>query len=265
MSTTIAGVILLPTDGASAGPPVDIRHRERPHRGYRPRWERAAATAPRPCPRSSTRMTMRARCRRLVRRGRQAARDLVAAPRRDAWDRSLSRRGRRLRTSGARRGGVGDGALHPLSRPHAAGRGNARNRPRGRGCRRARHARRVHARPQPSGLRGDETRLGELPATRATQSRRSSFPRGQRRRADRARRGDRGGGGERDFRVQFGPNGPQWCSDALLRAIAEASRRTGRRVHMHLLETRYQRAFADPEYPEGVVTRLKGSGSCRRA
>ena len=55
------------------------------------------------------------------------------------------------------------------------------------------------------------------------------------------------------FCVQFGPNGPQWCSDALLKAIAEASRRTGRRVHMHLLETRYQRAFADRAYPEGVV------------
>ena len=62
------------------------------------------------------------------------------------------------------------------------------------------------------------------------------------------------------FCVQFGPNGPQWCSDALLEAIAEASRRTGRRVHMHLLETRYQRAFADRAYPEGVVQRLKGLG-----
>ena len=62
------------------------------------------------------------------------------------------------------------------------------------------------------------------------------------------------------FCVQFGPNGPQWCSDALLAAIAEASRRTGRRVHMHLLETRYQRAFADREYPEGVVARLMALG-----
>ena len=55
------------------------------------------------------------------------------------------------------------------------------------------------------------------------------------------------------FSVQFGPNGPQWCSDALLAAIAERSRETGRRVHMHLLETRYQRAFADRVYPEGAV------------
>ena len=62
------------------------------------------------------------------------------------------------------------------------------------------------------------------------------------------------------FSVQFGPNGPQWCSDELLAAIAEASRRTGRRVHMHLLETRYQRAFADRPYPEGVAQRLKALG-----
>ncbi len=62
------------------------------------------------------------------------------------------------------------------------------------------------------------------------------------------------------FSVQFGPSGAQWCSDELIAGIAEASRVTGRRVHMHLLETRYQRAFADRAYPEGVVERLKTLG-----
>jgi cytosine/adenosine deaminase-related metal-dependent hydrolase len=62
------------------------------------------------------------------------------------------------------------------------------------------------------------------------------------------------------FSVQFGPSGPQWCSDQLIAAIGEASRQTGRRVHMHLLETRYQRGFADRAYPEGVVERLKTLG-----
>ncbi len=62
------------------------------------------------------------------------------------------------------------------------------------------------------------------------------------------------------FTVQFGPNGAQWCSDALLRAIAQASQRTGRRVHMHLLETMYQRAFADSAYPQGVVRHLQEIG-----
>lgn len=62
------------------------------------------------------------------------------------------------------------------------------------------------------------------------------------------------------FDVQFGPNGVQWCSDALLSVIAEASQLTGRRIHMHLLETRYQRAWADAAHPEGVVKHLDRLG-----
>ena len=62
------------------------------------------------------------------------------------------------------------------------------------------------------------------------------------------------------FSVQFGPNGAQWCSDELLSAIAEASARSGRRVHMHFLETLYQRAFADRQYPEGIAVRLERLG-----
>jgi len=62
------------------------------------------------------------------------------------------------------------------------------------------------------------------------------------------------------FEVQYGPNGPQWCSDALLEAIAEASARNGRRIHMHLLETRYQRAWADAAHPDGVVRHLDAIG-----
>jgi cytosine/adenosine deaminase-related metal-dependent hydrolase len=62
------------------------------------------------------------------------------------------------------------------------------------------------------------------------------------------------------FDVQYGPNGVQWCSDALLSAIAEASQQTGRRIHMHLLETRYQRAWADTAHPEGVVKHLDALG-----
>jgi cytosine/adenosine deaminase-related metal-dependent hydrolase len=62
------------------------------------------------------------------------------------------------------------------------------------------------------------------------------------------------------FDVQYGPNGVQWCSDALLEAIAEASQRTGRRIHMHLLETKYQRQFADAAYPDGVVRMLDRIG-----
>jgi cytosine/adenosine deaminase-related metal-dependent hydrolase len=63
-----------------------------------------------------------------------------------------------------------------------------------------------------------------------------------------------------DFNVQYGPAGVQWCSDALLRGIADASADTGRRVHMHLLETRYQREWADRTYPGGIVRYLKNIG-----
>ncbi len=62
--------------------------------------------------------------------------------------------------------------------------------------------------------------------------------------------------------AQYGPAAPHWCSDALLAAVAEASARTGRRVHMHLLETRYQREWADREYPDapGLVGHLDRLG-----
>jgi cytosine/adenosine deaminase-related metal-dependent hydrolase len=60
--------------------------------------------------------------------------------------------------------------------------------------------------------------------------------------------------------VQFGPAGPQWCSQALLSLIAERSAATGRRVHMHLLETQAQRAWADATHPEGVCVWLDRLG-----
>ncbi len=62
------------------------------------------------------------------------------------------------------------------------------------------------------------------------------------------------------FNVQYGPNGVQWCSDELLQAVAKGSQRTGRRVHMHLLETKYQRQWADAAYPGGVVRMLDEIG-----
>ncbi len=62
------------------------------------------------------------------------------------------------------------------------------------------------------------------------------------------------------FKVQYGPVGPQWCEDATLEAIAEASAATGRRIHMHLFETERQRAWADASYPGGLITFLDTIG-----
>lgn len=60
--------------------------------------------------------------------------------------------------------------------------------------------------------------------------------------------------------VLYGPAAPHWCTDDMLEMVAEASARNGRRVHMHCLETRYQREFADAAYPQGVFTFLKEIG-----
>lgn len=60
--------------------------------------------------------------------------------------------------------------------------------------------------------------------------------------------------------VQYGPIGPQWCSDEMLEAIAEASARNDRRIHMHLLERPRQRIWLDRRFPEGIVSRLDRIG-----
>ena len=60
--------------------------------------------------------------------------------------------------------------------------------------------------------------------------------------------------------VQYGPTAAQWCSQPLLAAIAGASADTGRGVHMHFLETRYQREWADQAYPQGILRHLDAIG-----
>lgn len=60
--------------------------------------------------------------------------------------------------------------------------------------------------------------------------------------------------------VQYGPAAVQWCSHELLVRVAERSAQTGRRVHMHLLETPYQRHWADRSFPQGILTYLKDIG-----
>jgi uncharacterized protein YcsI (UPF0317 family)/cytosine/adenosine deaminase-related metal-dependent hydrolase len=63
-----------------------------------------------------------------------------------------------------------------------------------------------------------------------------------------------------NFMVQYGPVGPQWVSDAAMRAIAAHAGRTGRRVHLHLFETRLQKEWADAQYRHGYVRFLDELG-----
>ena len=62
------------------------------------------------------------------------------------------------------------------------------------------------------------------------------------------------------FQVQYGPIGPQWCHDTTHERIAKASAENGRRVHMHLLESRRQREWLDTAYPQGIVRFLDDIG-----
>ena len=60
--------------------------------------------------------------------------------------------------------------------------------------------------------------------------------------------------------VQYGPYGLEWCTPALLRAVSERSAQTGRRVHMHLLESPLQREYLDAAFPDGPVRYLDEIG-----
>ena len=60
--------------------------------------------------------------------------------------------------------------------------------------------------------------------------------------------------------VQYGPYGLEWCSNALLRLVAERSADIGRRVHMHLLESPLQRQYLDATFKQGPVRYLDEIG-----
>jgi cytosine/adenosine deaminase-related metal-dependent hydrolase len=66
--------------------------------------------------------------------------------------------------------------------------------------------------------------------------------------------------GGRHFTVQYGPVGMEWCSDGLLAEVARRADAAQRRVHMHMLESRIQRDWADRTYPGGPVSRLAKLG-----
>ena len=53
-----------------------------------------------------------------------------------------------------------------------------------------------------------------------------------------------GGGSEPRVSIQLAPQNLHWCSDAALRAIKEASDRDGAAMHMHLVESPYQKEYA---------------------
>lgn len=50
--------------------------------------------------------------------------------------------------------------------------------------------------------------------------------------------------GQERVKIQLAPANLHWCSDTALRMLAELSERTGAPLHMHLVETAYQKEYA---------------------
>jgi 5-methylthioadenosine/S-adenosylhomocysteine deaminase len=60
--------------------------------------------------------------------------------------------------------------------------------------------------------------------------------------------------------LAIAPAGPQWVSDGLFTALAEAARLRGAPIHMHALESVAQAEAARSLYPEGTLARLASLG-----
>ena len=58
-------------------------------------------------------------------------------------------------------------------------------------------------------------------------------------------------------RINLAPANLHWCSDGCLQAIFETARSTGANIHMHLLETERQSAFAHSRFGHSAVQHLK--------
>ena len=66
------------------------------------------------------------------------------------------------------------------------------------------------------------------------------------------------GGDNGRARLFLTPAGPQWCTEELLRAIRRQAGEHGLGIQIHVLETRYQRAYFHREYGKSAVQWLAG-------
>lgn len=66
---------------------------------------------------------------------------------------------------------------------------------------------------------------------------------------------------EDQITFQYGPMGVQWCSDELLQEIKmKAMKRNNTRIHLHLLETKYQKKYGDLLFGKSPIQHLKEIG-----
>jgi len=57
--------------------------------------------------------------------------------------------------------------------------------------------------------------------------------------------------------VLLGPAGPQWCSDSLLETVARLAEEHDTRIHLHALQTVYQKAYAERVFRESLIEHLE--------
>ncbi|MEX0809269.1 MAG: amidohydrolase family protein [Dongiaceae bacterium] len=60
--------------------------------------------------------------------------------------------------------------------------------------------------------------------------------------------------------ILYGPTGPEWCSPALLRKIADRAHADGMGIHMHCLESPLQHDFSYLEHGKSSVALLRETG-----
>jgi cytosine/adenosine deaminase-related metal-dependent hydrolase len=67
-------------------------------------------------------------------------------------------------------------------------------------------------------------------------------------------------GAKRRTRIQLAPANLHWCSDAALERMADSARQHGVKLHMHLLETQYQKEYARRRTGGSAVAHLERFG-----
>src|SRR5260370_1109784 len=68
------------------------------------------------------------------------------------------------------------------------------------------------------------------------------------------------GSADGPIRIQLAPANLHWLSDPAIELVAEAARLSARPMHMHLLETPYQKVYAHQRDDRGAVAHLAGLG-----
>jgi cytosine/adenosine deaminase-related metal-dependent hydrolase len=67
-------------------------------------------------------------------------------------------------------------------------------------------------------------------------------------------------GAKRRTRIQLAPANLHWCSDTALQRLADGARQHGVKLHMHLLETQYQKEYARRRTGGSAVAHLERFG-----